>query len=72
LFNIDDKYKLIDAIDPNWKGELPYTIFSRARGKIVYKSDGIIDEAALKKAIVEDRYVGMILLNYGRIFNLTV
>ena len=58
LFNIDDKYKLIDAIDPNWKGELPYTILVEPGGKIIYKSDGIIDEAALKKAIVEDRYVG--------------
>lgn len=58
LFNIDDKYKLIEAIDPAWKGELPYTILVEPGGKIVYRSDGIIDEAALKKAIVENKYVG--------------
>jgi peroxiredoxin len=58
LFSIDDKYKLIDAIDSAWKGALPYTILIEPGGKIVYRNDGIIDEAALKKAIVDDKYVG--------------
>jgi peroxiredoxin len=58
LFSVDDKYKLIDAIDPNWKGELPYTILIEPGGKIVYKSDGIIDEAELKTAIVDNKYIG--------------
>ena len=58
LFSIDDKYKLIDAVDSTWKGELPYTILVEPGGKIVYHNDGIIDEAKLKKAIVDDRYIG--------------
>lgn len=58
LFSIDDKYKLIDAVDSTWKGELPYTILVEPGGKIVYHNDGIIDEAELKKAIVDDKYIG--------------
>jgi peroxiredoxin len=58
LFSIDDKYKLIDAIDSSWQGNLPYTILVEPGGKIVYRNDGIIDEAALKKAIVDDKYIG--------------
>lgn len=58
LFSVDDKYKLIEALDPKWKGGLPYTILIEPGGTVVYKSDGIIDEAALKKAIVENKYIG--------------
>jgi DUF917 family protein len=57
LFSNDDKYKLIDAIDPKWKGELPYTILVEPGGKIVYTS-GLIDEAELKKKIVDNEYMG--------------
>lgn len=58
LFNTDDKYKLIEAIDSTWKGELPYTILIEPGGKIVYKNDGVINEAELKKAIVDNKYIG--------------
>ncbi len=58
LFNNDDKYKLIDALDSSWKGELPYTILVEPGGKIVYRNNGGIDEAELKKAIVDDKYIG--------------
>ncbi len=36
LFSIDDKYKLIEAIDPKWQGALPYTVLVEPGGKIVY------------------------------------
>ncbi len=36
LFSLDDKYKLIEAIDPKWQGALPYTILVEPGGKIVY------------------------------------
>ena len=57
LFSIDDKYRLIEAIDPKWKGELPYTILVEPGGKIVYTS-GLIDEAELKKTIVDNKHIG--------------
>ena len=58
IFSIDDKYKLIEAIDPKWQGALPYTLLVEPGGKIVYAKDGAINPAALKKAIVEDPSIG--------------
>lgn len=58
LFSIDDKYKLIEAIDPKWQGALPYTVLVEPGGKIVYAEQGIIDPAKMKKLIVENRLIG--------------
>jgi thiol-disulfide isomerase/thioredoxin len=58
IFSVDDKYKLIEAIDPNWQGALPYTLLIEPGGKIVYSKQGAIDPAELKKAIVDDSYIG--------------
>jgi len=58
LFSIDNKYKLIEAIDPKWQGALPYTILVEPGGKIIYGKQGRIDPAAMKKMIVENQFVG--------------
>jgi alkyl hydroperoxide reductase subunit AhpC len=58
IFSGDNKYKLIEAIDPNWQGALPYTLLVEPGGKIVYAKEGIIDPFEVKKAIVDDRYIG--------------
>jgi thiol-disulfide isomerase/thioredoxin len=58
IFNIDDKYKLIEAVDPNWKGALPYTVIVEPGGKIVYSKDGIINAAELKRKIVDNPLIG--------------
>ena len=58
IFSIDDKYKLIEAIDPNWQGALPYTLLIEPGGKIVYAKEGPVDPAALKKAIVDNPLIG--------------
>lgn len=58
LFNIDDKYKLIEAIDPKWQGALPYTILVEPGGKIVYGKQGRIDPSEMKKIIIENRLMG--------------
>ncbi|TDB65973.1 redoxin domain-containing protein [Arundinibacter roseus] len=58
LINFEDKYKLIEAIDPNWQGALPYTILVEPGGKIVYAKQGPIDPYQMRKAIVENRYMG--------------
>ena len=58
IFNIDDKYRLIDAIDPKWQGALPYTLLVEPGGKIVWSKEGPVDVQALKTAIVEDPAVG--------------
>lgn len=58
LFSLDDKYKLIEAIDPNWQGALPYTLLVEPGGKIVYAREGRIDLPEMKKMIVENRVIG--------------
>jgi len=58
IFNTDDKYKLIDAVDTAWEGALPYTLLVEPGGKIVYAKQGQIDPAELKKKIVDDPLIG--------------
>jgi thiol-disulfide isomerase/thioredoxin len=58
IFSGDNKYKLIEAIDPKWQGALPYTLLVEPGGKIVFSKEGMIDPAELKKAIVEDSFIG--------------
>jgi peroxiredoxin len=58
LFAIDDKYKLIEAVDPNWQGALPYTLLVEPGGNIVYGKQGPIDAAELKKLIVDNHLIG--------------
>lgn len=54
LFNTDNKYKLIEAVDPNWQGALPYTLLVEPGGKIVYSKQGPIDLKEMKKTIVDN------------------
>ncbi|RCH56016.1 redoxin [Mucilaginibacter hurinus] len=58
IFTLDDKYKLIEAIDPQWQGTLPYTLIVEPGGKIVYRVQGSIDLGKLRKAIVNNQYIG--------------
>jgi peroxiredoxin len=61
IFNQEDKYKLIEAIDPGWQGALPYTILVEPGGKIIYSNQGPIDPAGLKKIIVDNHLIGRYL-----------
>ena len=58
LFNLDDKYKLIEAVDTNWIGSLPYTILVEPGGKIVYSKQGPINPMEMKTRIVENKLIG--------------
>lgn len=58
IFSTDDKYKLIEAVDPKWQGALPYTLVVEPGGKIIYAREGAIDAAELKKIIVESPTIG--------------
>ena len=58
IFNIDNKYAFIEAIDPKWPGALPYTMIVEPGGKIVYAQQNIIDPAKIKKLIVDDPIIG--------------
>jgi thiol-disulfide isomerase/thioredoxin len=52
IFASTDKYALIEALDPEWGGALPYTLLIGADGKILYRETGSLDFLALRRAIV--------------------
>src|SRR5450432_85643 len=58
LFNLNDKDKMMKAIDPSWRGVLPYTMLVEPGGKMVYAKDGAIDPAILKSTIVNNHLLG--------------
>jgi thiol-disulfide isomerase/thioredoxin len=58
IFNDDDVYKLIEAVDNDWQGALPYTMIIEPGGKILYKKQDIIDPPEVKKLIVDSKFIG--------------
>lgn len=57
-FSQDDKYALIEAVDPEWNGALPYTILVEPNGKVVWSYQGDVDFLELKRAIVDHPMIG--------------
>ncbi|QKJ33120.1 redoxin family protein [Mucilaginibacter mali] len=60
IYTGDNKYKMIEAIDPKWSGALPYTMLVNPNGKVVYQHQGMIDAEKLKKTIFNDPLIGRI------------
>jgi len=58
IFNEEDIYKLIEALDPKWNGALPYTMLVEPGGKVIYSIQGSIESLKLKKLIVEHPKLG--------------
>lgn len=53
LYSSDDKYPLIEAVDKNWPGALPYTLLVAPGGEVVYRHEGVIDVMEVKKEIMK-------------------
>ena len=53
MYQSEDRYGLIEIIDTDWQGNLPYTMLVAPGGKVVYRHDGIIDPLDLRKAIID-------------------
>ena len=58
LFDQTDKYALIEAVDPDWNGALPYTMLIEPGGNVVWKHQGEVDFLALRRAIVDHEMIG--------------
>jgi thiol-disulfide isomerase/thioredoxin len=58
IFNKDDVYELIEAVDPDWQGALPFTMLIEPGGNIIYKKQDVIDPLQMKRLIVNDKYIG--------------
>jgi peroxiredoxin len=50
----EDREVFINAFDPDWQGNLPYTLLVAPGGKVLYRHDGIIDPLEVKQAIVKE------------------
>jgi peroxiredoxin len=52
IFASDQKDELSEALDPAWKGPLPYTIIVDEKGDVIYREMGSIDFLKMRRAIV--------------------
>jgi peroxiredoxin len=53
LYAEEDKYQLIESVDKNWSGAIPYTLLIAPGGEIIYTHEGIIDPLEVKKEIIK-------------------
>ncbi len=53
IFNGTDNYALIEAVDENWQGAIPYTMLIKPDGEIIYAQQDAIDPLEMKRKIVE-------------------
>jgi thiol-disulfide isomerase/thioredoxin len=51
-FGDNDKYPLLEALDPDWSGALPHTILVAPDGKIIHRQTGALDFLELRRQIV--------------------
>ncbi len=58
IFDQDDKYALIEAVDPDWNGALPYTLLVDPKGQKVWSHQGEVDFLELKRVIVDHPMIG--------------
>jgi thiol-disulfide isomerase/thioredoxin len=58
IFNDDDVYKLIEAVDNDWQGALPFTMIIEPGGKVLYKKMDMIDPLEVKKLLVDSKFIG--------------
>jgi len=53
LFEGNDKYKLMDAVDEKAPGSVPHTILVAPGGKVLYRKSGPCEALAIKRAVVD-------------------
>ncbi len=56
LFDGNDKYKLMDAVDEKSSGAVPHTILVAPGGKVLYRHSDACDPLEVRRAIVD--YLG--------------
>ncbi|HID76384.1 MAG TPA: redoxin domain-containing protein [Planctomycetaceae bacterium] len=58
IYGSDDVYELIEVVDKQWSGALPYTLLIAPGGKVLYRQQDEIDPLAVRRAIVD--YLGRV------------
>lgn len=52
LYMATDREPLFEMIDPDWQGNIPYTLLVAPGGEVIYRHAGIIDPLEVKKVII--------------------
>ena len=52
IFGGTDKYRLMEALDPEWSGSLPHTLVLGAGGEVLYRQTGDLDFLKLRRVLV--------------------
>lgn len=60
IVDTEDNYVLIEAINPEWNGALPYTLLIEPGGTIVWQHQGEVDFQKLKTVIVDHHMIGRV------------
>ncbi len=58
ILESEDKYEFIENLDPEWQGQIPYTVIMEPGGKIVWRNSGGLNFLEFRKAIVENPLIG--------------
>jgi peroxiredoxin len=53
LYSGEDKYQLIETVNKNWSGAMPFTMLIAPGGEVVYTHEGIIDPLEVKREIIK-------------------
>jgi thiol-disulfide isomerase/thioredoxin len=57
IFNSDNNTELVEAIDPDWSGALPYTLLIEQGGNVIYRNLGPINMIEMRKLIANNKYI---------------
>jgi thiol-disulfide isomerase/thioredoxin len=57
IFNSDNNSALVEAVDPEWSGALPYSLLIEQGGKIIYRIQGPVNTVGVRKLIFSNRYI---------------
>jgi peroxiredoxin len=52
IYQSGDVYKLIELVDKDWNGSLPFTLIIAPKGQFLYKHAGLIEPIEVRKEIV--------------------
>lgn len=58
IFEGENKYEFIEALDPDWNGALPYTMLLEPGGKVLWSYQGPVDFLELRRKIVDHPMIG--------------
>lgn len=64
ILNGESRDDLFDAVDPEWKGAVPYTLLIAPDGKVLHRVHGEFEPLALRREIV--RHLGRTYANKAR------